>query len=313
MERPVSAEPAATAAERYHRVEVPVRGGDLTVGVWEPRTVPSRPADAPTVLAVHGITSSHLAWPAVVETLPDVRIVAPDLRGRGGSRDLPGPYGMPVHADDCAVVLDRLDIDQVVALGHSMGAFVSLVLADRRGPRVSSVVLIDGGMPLLPPEGMAPEQLAQAVLAPVAQRLQRTFTSRAAYRDYWLEHPAIGPWWSELMAAYVDYDLVGEEPELHSATTVAALEEDARELVDGDSVLGALTRLAHPASWLLAPRGLMDEVPPLYPRGARQRWRAEHPQVDVGELEDVNHYTVVMDPAGAAQLEPWIRRALAHR
>lgn len=310
----MSAEPSLEPDERYNRMTVPVRGGDLTVGVWEARHDPSSPGgEAPTVLAVHGITSSHLAWPAVAATLPDVRIIAPDLRGRGRSRDLPGPYGMPVHAEDCAAVLDHFDIEQAVAVGHSMGAFVSLVLADRHAGRVSSLVLIDGGMPLLPLEGMAPEQLAQAVLGPVTERLQRTFASRAAYRDYWLEHPAVGPWWSELVAAYVDYDLVGHEPALHSATRVEALVQDTRELVDGDSVLGALRRLAHPTSWLLAPRGLMDEVPPLYPDQARKHWRTQHPDVDVGEMQDVNHYTVVMDPAGAAQLETWIRRALAHR
>lgn len=76
----------------------------------------------------------------------------------------------------------------------------------------------------------------------MADRLQQIFASRSAYRDYWREHPAIGPWWSELMAAYVDYDLVGQEPSLRSATRVEALEEDTRELVDSESVLGALER-----------------------------------------------------------------------
>ncbi|MGI8947421.1 MAG: alpha/beta hydrolase [Ornithinimicrobium sp.] len=312
----MSAEPAVLPDERYHRVTVPVRGGDLMVGVWEAQadTLSTSPGGVQrSVLAVHGITSSHLAWPAVAAALPDVRIIAPDLRGRGRSRDLPGPYGMPTHADDCAAVLDHLGVDRVVAVGHSMGAFVCLVLADRHGARVSSLVLIDGGMPLLPPAGIAPEELADAVLTPVSQRLERTFPSRTAYRDYWLAHPAIGPWWSELTAAYVDYDLVGVEPELRSATRVEALEEDTRELVDGESVSGALQRLTHPTSWLLAPRGLMDEVPPLYPPAAREHWRAQHPQVEVGEIEDVNHYTAVMAPDGAAQLEPWIRRALADR
>lgn len=34
----MSAEPAVLPDERYHRVTVPVRGGELSVGVWEPET-----------------------------------------------------------------------------------------------------------------------------------------------------------------------------------------------------------------------------------------------------------------------------------
>src|SRR5690606_38633065 len=135
---------------RYRAEEVPVRGGSMHVGVWDPE---GDPAGAPTVVAVHGITSSHVAWPLLAAAMPDVRVVAPDLRGRGRSRDLPGPYGMPSHADDVAAVLEHLGVERAVAVGHSMGGFVSLVLADRHPGRVSALVLVDGGLPLLPPAG----------------------------------------------------------------------------------------------------------------------------------------------------------------
>ena len=39
----------------------------------------------PSVLAVHGITASHRSLAVVAERLPDVRLIAPDLRGRGRS------------------------------------------------------------------------------------------------------------------------------------------------------------------------------------------------------------------------------------
>ncbi len=295
------------ASDRYRSEDVDVRGGTLHVGVWEPA---SGAADAPTVVAIHGITSSHLAWPLLPEALPEVRVVAPDLRGRGRSNELPAPYGMPSHADDVAAAMDALGIGQAVIVGHSMGAFVALVLADRHPERVRSLVLVDGGMPLLPPEGVSPDQLAQAVLGPAADRLQMEFPDHESYRQFFREHPAFAGGWTDLVQDYVDYDLVGQEPRLRPATAVAALHEDIRELVDGDSLLTALAHLRHDATWLVAPRGLMDEVPPLYPDAARAHWTAQYPDLEMIEVADVNHYTIVMGEAGMRAITPVVTRAM---
>ncbi|USQ81813.1 alpha/beta hydrolase [Ornithinimicrobium faecis] len=298
---------AAVVGDRYRSHEVPVRGGLLHVGVWEPER---EDPHAPTVLAVHGITASHVAWPLLAQALPGARVIAPDLRGRGQSRDLPGPYGMRSHADDVAAVLDHFGVTQAVTVGHSMGAFVAVVLADRHEDKVSSLVLVDGGMPLLPPEGVAPQDLSQAILGPAADRLRMTFADHSAYRQMWREHPAFREW-TELTSAYADYDLVPTgDGAFQPATRVEALDEDIAELVEGDSLLTALANLRHPASWLLAPRGLMDEVPPLYPQWAREHWIAAHPQLAVSEVEDVNHYTIVMLERGMSQVVPHVRAAL---
>lgn len=304
---PELASVAEVVGDRYRSQDVEVRGGTLRVGIWEPAT---RAADAPVVVAVHGITSSHLAWPLLADALPHVRIIAPDLRGRGRSNALPGPYGMAAHAADIAAVMDALDVPQAVVVGHSMGAFVALVLADRHPERVGSLVLIDGGMPLLPPEGVGPEALAQAVLGPAADRLQMEFPDRETYRQFFRDHPAFADAWTDLAAAYVDYDLIGQEPHLRPATAVAALHEDIRELVDGDSVLRAVANLRHDVAWLVAPRGLMNEVPPLYPDAAREHWLAQHPELELAEVGDVNHYTIVMHERGIRAVAPVVDRAL---
>lgn len=202
---------------------------------------------------------------------------------------------------------------RATVVGHSMGGFVTVVLADRHPERVSSMLLVDGGMPLLPPPGVAPEAVAAAVLGPAADRLAMTFPSHDAYREFWREHPALGPGWSDLTTAYVDYDLTGSAPELRPATRTVALEEDIRELVDGDSVLHALEHLRHPVSWFLAPRGLMGEVPPLYPDAARELWSTRYPQLEVVALEDVNHYTIILEEQGVRQLLPYLWEALQGR
>ncbi|HYO18179.1 MAG TPA: alpha/beta fold hydrolase, partial [Dermatophilaceae bacterium] len=92
-------------------------GGTLRVGEWGP----GDPA-APTVLAVHGITASHLAWAPIARACPTARVIAPDLRGRGRSAGLPGPYGMAHHAADLEAVIESLELPPALLVGHSMGA-----------------------------------------------------------------------------------------------------------------------------------------------------------------------------------------------
>lgn len=289
--------------------EAAVDGGRLTVGVWGPED-----PEAPTLLAVHGVTAHHRSFGLLAEALPDWRVIAPDLRGRGGSRELGAPFGMARHADDLAAVLDQLGVEGgAVVAGHSMGAFASLVLADRHPEKVSGLVLIDGGVPLRVPADMPADMVIRAVLGPAAERLKATFPDLDAYRAFWQQHPAFLEGWSELMEDYISYDLVGEAPALHASATVEALTEDTGDLVGGQDVLGALDRLAVDAELLWAPRGLMDEEPGLYTEEHLAEWAEKVPAL--GErlrttfVPDANHYDVVMGEAGAAAVAEAVRRA----
>ncbi|MCH7750179.1 MAG: alpha/beta fold hydrolase, partial [Acidobacteria bacterium] len=113
---------------------VPVTGGDLFVARW---------GSGPPVLAVHGITGSHAAWPWVADRLVGaVSLIAPDLRGRGASNGLPGLFGMAAHAADLVAVLDHLDVTRAVVVGHSMGAWIG---ATRSAEPAGAVPVRHGG------------------------------------------------------------------------------------------------------------------------------------------------------------------------
>lgn len=278
-------------------VHVPVRGGELAGGLWTPEGVPPGPA----VLAIHGITASHLSWPLVADRLA-VPLVAMDLRGRGRSNALPGPFDLRAHARDMLAVLDHLDLETVVVVGHSMGAFVAVCLAELAPDRVASMVLVDGGLPIAPPAGVAAEDLPALVLGPALERLSMTFTSRAAYAEFWRSHAALGPYWNDTIAAYVDYDLEGHEPELSSSSNPDAVAENSLQLDGQDGYADALAALPMPVDFLRAPRGLADQVPPLYTDEEIRRQSAVLPGIHFHEGQDVNHYTIVLTPAGAEQV-----------
>jgi lipase len=295
-----------TADDRYRTVDVSVPGGDLRVGVWEGTT-----DAAPTVLLIHGVTASHLSWPFVAERLPEVRVVAPDLRGRGRSNDLSGPAGLATHARDMVAVLDVLGVERVVVVGHSMGAFVALVLGDLYPERVSRIVLVDGGLPLDLPANMGTDDIIRLVLGPTAERLAMRFASVEAYLDFWRAHPAFRRDWTPELEAYLAYDLVGAEPDLRPATSYETLEEDSIDQNTGGAIAEALARLRHPTVLLTAERGLLDQVPALYARERIPALVRDYPGLQQVAVPDVNHYTIAMSERGADAVATVVREQLA--
>lgn len=283
--------------QTYRTVGVPVAGGDLTVGVWEPAD-----ADAPTVVLVHGVTSSHLAWQWLAAALPGVRLIAPDLRGRGRSNELEGAAGMAAHADDLAAVFRALGLAPATIVGHSMGGFVSVVFAHRHPSLVRRLLLIDGGLPLATPDGLSPDELVAAILGPTAERLNRRFADEDDYLEFWRRHPAFSRTGSPELDRYFAYDLVPDGDELRPATRYATTVADTVDLHTGAALGDALKNLAHPVEFVTAPRGLQDEEPGLYPDAQLAAVLAQYPAVRHQRWDGVNHYTVVMSAQGAARV-----------
>lgn len=258
---------------------VPVSGGTLTVARW------GSSSDAPTVLAIHGITASHRSWGPVAE-LHGGPVVAPDLRGRGGSGTLPGPYGMTAHADDCVAILDALGIETATVVGHSMGGFVAAVLAHRHPSRVGRLVLVDGGAPLPAITGDI-----ETALGPAVRRLDMQFASVDEYRDFWRQHPSFTAW-SPAIESYVDYDLTGEPPALRSKVNGDAVRADFMDLHIGTAPRAAYDALPSDTVFLRAERGMFDEPTALYPDPAVVGLK-------VTTVPDTNHYSILLGEDGA--------------
>jgi pimeloyl-ACP methyl ester carboxylesterase len=287
--------------------DVPVDGGDLWVARWGD--------SGPVVLALHGITASHMTWPWIARELQgDMQVIAPDLRGRGGSRDLPGPFGMKTHAGDCLAVLDHHAVDKAVVVGHSMGGFVAAVLALHHPERISHLILMDGGLVLgeLPPDADV-DQLMTVMLGPAVQRLSMKFDSLESYYDFWRAHPSVQDEgaWNEVFEAYLAYDLMGEPPELYSKTRTEAVFEDGRDSFTSDDLKRFLDAYDGSITLLRAPRGLLNETPGLYSNDLVKDLKATHPNLRDILIEDVNHYTLSTSERGAKLVSEEIRAVLA--
>jgi pimeloyl-ACP methyl ester carboxylesterase len=285
---------------------VEVGDGELAVAVW-----PGEP-DAPVVLAVHGMTASSRAFLALAGALPELRIVAPDLRGRARSNGLPAGSGLEQHAADLRRLLDVIGADRVTVVGHSMGAFVATVLAADEPERVASLVLVDGGFPLAAPPGVDTSD-PRPVLGPVFERLAMVFPSRDAYLEYWRQAPAFvreGDWTDEV-EAYVRYDLEPADGGFRASANADAVTVDQAQLYGSSFHLDALRSLQQPVTFVRAPRGMQDEPPGLYAPERLRTCRELVPQLEVVEVPDVNHYTVLMTAPGVDRVAETVRAAVA--
>jgi lipase len=286
----------------YDAFDVPVDGGDLRVGRWA-----ASDPDAPVVLAVHGVTANHLAW-QLLGALDRFTVVAPDLRGRGRSSRLEGAAGIDRHADDLVAVLDHLGLSAPLVLGHSMGGFVAAAFVARHGTRAAGTVLVDGGLPFPPlPEGTTTEVALNATIGPAAQRLNMTFETPADYLAFWRPHPAFADHWTPQLEEYLTYDLEGQR----SSVSIDAVREDSEGVLDADVAARNAAALPSGTVFMRAPRGMFDDPGGLYARELVDAHRARFPAVDVREVPDTNHYTIVMSEPGARAVADALADVLA--
>jgi len=103
----------------------------------------SNRASSPVIL-IHGAGSSHLGWSKELRRLEDRRVLTIDLPGHGRSTSQ-GYAQIKPYAGAVLSLLDALQIEQAILIGHSMGGAISQMLAVEHPARVAGLVLIGTG------------------------------------------------------------------------------------------------------------------------------------------------------------------------
>lgn len=99
---------------------------------------------APTLVLLHGISSSAGSWAKLAEQLPGYRLLAWEAPGYGDSRPLANET--PTAADYAARLeawLAALDVESCVLVGHSLGAMMAGAYLAAHPGRLAGVVLAD--------------------------------------------------------------------------------------------------------------------------------------------------------------------------
>jgi pimeloyl-ACP methyl ester carboxylesterase len=158
----------------------------------------------PPLLAVHATGFHGRVWEPFVPPLREhFSVIALDQRGHGDSDKPDSGYEWTKFGEDVLAVVDHLDLERPVGIGHSAGATALIFAESSRPGTFARLVLMDPT--LLPPEFRS---VAPAGLNPMSERTRRR-------RAIWSSHDEmigrlrdgspLSGWRDDFLRAYVTY------------------------------------------------------------------------------------------------------------
>lgn len=130
----------------------------------------------PTVTFSHGWPLNADAWHGQMLFLVQngFRVVAHDRRGHGRSSQPTSGNDMNTYADDLAAVIEALDLEDVIVVGHSTGGGeVARYLGRHGSKRVAGAVLLAAVPPIMVKTAANPEGLPIEVFDKLRSELQK--------------------------------------------------------------------------------------------------------------------------------------------
>jgi N-formylmaleamate deformylase len=143
-----------------------------------------------TLVLMHGFTDAAVVWQTLIDRLAeDYDVVAYDARGHGASSRVAERFTLMDLTRDCLGVIEALNLDRPVLIGHSMGAAVAALAAWQAPKKLRAVVLEDP--PFVETVAVTPQDMANWKAQIITQQQSSLEAVRAVYRTQ------LYPRWSE--------------------------------------------------------------------------------------------------------------------
>ena len=222
--------------------------GDVELAVVE------WPGEGDPVLLLHATGFHSRCWNQVVSRLPGRHIYAVDLRYHGNSGSL-GQVDWNVLAADISTLVQRLDLHNIVAAGHSIGGYLLARAAVANLGRFRHAILID-------PVITSPEfyEISRETFAgadatdhPVSRRKNKWQDADEMFRHFQDRSP-FSSWQTEVLKDYCDYALHPANEEGYRQLLCDPLNEASIYVNQAysDTILSELPRLSIPVTLLRA-------------------------------------------------------------
>jgi pimeloyl-ACP methyl ester carboxylesterase len=258
-------------------------GVSIQLAVWEGK--------GKEVLCVHGLTANCRCWDVIASSLaPKHKVIAMDLRGRGLSDSPPSGYSVENHCKDILALMDDQGLEHPVLMGHSLGAFISLVFAAKNPRRVDRLILVDGGGKL----SAAQLNKVFAGIKPSLDRLGKVFPDFESYLALLKQAPFLQPW-NSFFDTYFRYEVEDVKGGVRSRVRAEHIEEEAGSLrnIDSSQFYG---KVKAPTLILRATKGMLVEDDLVLPADVAEQMVREISNARKMDVEGSNHYSILFQP-----------------
>ena len=115
-----------------------IRINDISVSYIEKETKNPKV----TVVFIHGFPFNKSMWePQFIDVPSDIKVIAYDVRGHGGSTSGHGLFNMEVFVDDLIEFIGKLNLKNIVLCGCSMGGYIALRAYQKHPNKFISLIL----------------------------------------------------------------------------------------------------------------------------------------------------------------------------
>ena len=201
--------------------------------------------DGDPLLLLHGLGSSSQDWDLQMDDFSrHFQVILVDLRGHGKSGKPPGPYSIPLFAEDIASLIIELGCSPAHVLGISLGGMVAFQMAISFPEVVKSLIIVNSTPELVPKTLKDRFGIWQRLLIvrfmgmrKMGEVLGNRFLPepdqaelREVFIDHWAENHK--PSYLESMKAVVGWSVLDQLNEIKAPTLVLGAEGDYFSIED---------------------------------------------------------------------------------
>lgn len=238
------------------------------------------------IVCIHGLTANAYFFDSLAsEWVKDYRVLSYDLRGRGNSSKPAAGYSLKEHAEDLVEILRALKLENVIVVGHSLGAMIASYFTAHYSRFVKKLILIDGGANL--------DERVISALTPSINRLDHQYESYQTFLSKMKETDFFKPWHQGL-ERYFNYDVHHmENGSVQPKVRKVTIEEELKNLLAAEITM-LHEKINVPVLIFFAPDCLYDKEAFVISKQQCNELVSRYKNYELIEIPQSNHFSIAI-------------------
>ena len=261
----------------------------------------------PVILFLHATGFHARVWDATVRMLKHpFHVFCVDLRGHGLTNKTP-PFDWYTIGGDVVAFVDALQLENVLAVGHSMGGYCAIYACSQRHDQFRGLVLVDPvvGSPEMETVRVEVHSFGSVENHPVARRRNR-WSSPDEMFERFVNRSPFSLWRKDVLRDYCQWGLTQENESYVLCCPPPVEAEIYTNFHRRGEIYAAIKRVHHPVTVMRAKDGLMtsDNAPGSLDFSSSPTWPLLAQQFDDGRdrhFPELTHFIPMQQPEVVVQ------------